>query len=727
MQRSDASQLRKTNAQRSDARHGGDELAVDMAESTPMATTNDPPALQPRLSDAAAGSTAATTAAPADANRRPGAPKRVIPFRCGTFAPSSDTDVDEFLGRRGCLQRLTDWAGQLGRGETKGSRDERRAHGAAAVAASSSASPSAAAPAPAQPAAHLKPSVRQLRVSAYRRLRFGSNRIRSARYTVLNFLPLNLFEQMAPWRKPANFYFLCIAILQSINSISTTNGRPSILVPLCFVLAVTAVKDALEDYHRAKSDRAKNDAVYTVWRPEEGQSSGSGADGGSVGSVCSGRGAWLKEYSKDLLVGDLVRVEENKRIPADVLLVASGMAKGTHCFVDTKDLDGETNLKPKFVPTLLLRFLSNPASNAAAPAAASDTDSRGSASSDSDSAAAADGDDEASAAAASDAMLRRLERVSGSLECDPPNGNMSEFHGTLSIEPDGASASASASASRAQTQNLALDSLILSECVLRSTPWIVGLVVFTGDETKLRSNMKRQRQVRVKQTRVFSLTNRLFVFMALAQFVLCLSAAVACAVMQSRVQNDAFYLYFRDAAATAGVLQFFTWVILCKDFVPISLYVSMELVQFFQALFMGIDKSMSVQQIRVRNDDDEEDERDDGIEVVEEEEERQSSAGRKHFTGGFDAPAHSAPTSPPSDASQAGQTKGNGDKAAAGAAGAADAVVPSKRPRVVHETIYAKAQTSRLNDELSQVSYIFSDKTGQRQWRRCLSAPCCDS
>ena len=679
MQRTDASQP-SAGAQRSDAR--GDELAVDIPQATPS----------PQLSDDAPA--AAATAAPG-AKRRSGAPKRVIPFRCGEFAPSSDDDMDAFLGRRGCLQRLSDWAGQVGRGESKGSRDERRAQ----AAASSVGAPASASAQPA-PHANFKPSVRQLRVAEYRRLKFGSNRIRSARYTVLNFLPLNLFEQMAPWRKPANFYFLCIAILQSINSISTTNGRPSILVPLCFVLAVTAIKDALEDYHRAKSDRAKNDAVYTVWRPVDSQ-----------GGSCDGRGAWLKEYSKDILVGDLVRVEENHRIPADVLLVASGMAKGTHCFVDTKDLDGETNLKPKFVPSVVLKYLTD--LGGSAPTAAGDIGSRSSASS-SDSDAAAASDDDASAAAASDAMLRRLERVSGSLECEQPNGNMSEFHGTVSIHSDGSSASASSSsAAGPQRQNVALDSLILSECVLRSTPWIVGLVVFTGDETKLRSNAKKQLgQVRVKQTRVFRLTNRLFVFMALAQFTLCLSAAVACAFMQSRVQSEAFYLYFRDAAATAGVLQFFTWIILCKDFVPISLYVSMELVQFWQALFMGIDKSMSVQQIRVRNDDDDdEDERDEGIEV---EEEELLSTGKQGFEGGFDAPAHAAPTSPPSDASPAEQGKNSGNKGAVGSAGSAGAVVPSRRPRVVHETIYAKAQTSRLNEELSQVSYIFSDKTGQQ-------------
>ncbi len=71
------------------------------------------------------------------------------------------------------------------------------------------------------------------------------NRIVSSKYTPLTFLPVMLFEQLL---RPANFYFVCIAILQVIPVITTSGGRPTILVPLIFVLAVSGVKEALEDY-----------------------------------------------------------------------------------------------------------------------------------------------------------------------------------------------------------------------------------------------------------------------------------------------------------------------------------------------------------------------------------------------------------------------------------------------------------------------------------------------
>lgn len=103
-------------------------------------------------------------------------------------------------------------------------------------------------------------------------------------------------------------------------------------MPLVFVLAVTAIKDAIEDYHRAQSDRAKNDAVYLVWRPttEEAKE-----------EKLAPSGQWVPEYARDLLVGDFIRIDENQRVPADVLLVASGIDRGTHVFIDTKDLDGQ--------------------------------------------------------------------------------------------------------------------------------------------------------------------------------------------------------------------------------------------------------------------------------------------------------------------------------------------------------------------------------------------------
>lgn len=81
--------------------------------------------------------------------------------------------------------------------------------------------------------------------------RFIRNKIRTTKYTWFTFVPKNLFEQFS---KMANVYFLFIMVLQIIPPISITNGQPAILLPLMFVVAVSAVKDLFEDIKRHKAD-----------------------------------------------------------------------------------------------------------------------------------------------------------------------------------------------------------------------------------------------------------------------------------------------------------------------------------------------------------------------------------------------------------------------------------------------------------------------------------------
>ena len=52
----------------------------------------------------------------------------------------------------------------------------------------------------------------------------------------------------------------------------------------------------------------------------------------------------------EIKVGDIVRVEENQYFPCDLLLITSSVSKGV-CYVETKNLDGETNLKHKKAPS----------------------------------------------------------------------------------------------------------------------------------------------------------------------------------------------------------------------------------------------------------------------------------------------------------------------------------------------------------------------------------------
>lgn len=81
-----------------------------------------------------------------------------------------------------------------------------------------------------------------------------SNSIRTTKYTILNFLPKNLWEQFHRW---ANIYFLFIALLNFVPAVEAV-GKEVAFIPLLVILSVTIAKDIFEDYRRSKSDREVN-------------------------------------------------------------------------------------------------------------------------------------------------------------------------------------------------------------------------------------------------------------------------------------------------------------------------------------------------------------------------------------------------------------------------------------------------------------------------------------
>ena len=87
-----------------------------------------------------------------------------------------------------------------------------------------------------------------------------ANRIKTSKYTLLNFIPKNLLIQFT---KMANVFYLVIACLQVIPLISITGGRPVMLLPLAFVVVLSMIKDLSEDYKRHRSDRKENERE--VW------------------------------------------------------------------------------------------------------------------------------------------------------------------------------------------------------------------------------------------------------------------------------------------------------------------------------------------------------------------------------------------------------------------------------------------------------------------------------
>ncbi|CAF5213195.1 unnamed protein product, partial [Rotaria magnacalcarata] len=147
---------------------------------------------------------------------------------------------------------------------------------------------------------------------------FAGNQISTSKYNLLTFLPKNLFEQ---FRRLANAYFLFLLCLQLIPQISSLAPVTTIL-PLVFVLSLTAIKDASDDIARHRSDsQVNNRETKTV-----------------VG------GELVTKKWKDIQVGDMVRLENNEFVTADIVLISTSLDNGL-CFIETAELDGETNLK----------------------------------------------------------------------------------------------------------------------------------------------------------------------------------------------------------------------------------------------------------------------------------------------------------------------------------------------------------------------------------------------
>ena len=164
--------------------------------------------------------------------------------------------------------------------------------------------------------------------------RFLTNKIQSAKYTCLNFIPLNFFHQI---KKGPNIYYFIICVLQMFDAISITNGSPTNLPPLLFLMTVSMIKDYFEDRRRRKSDNSENQSEAILIGPQD-------AENESKSELNVSEIPWHA-----VKTGQLVKVKKNQFFPADIILLASSAPKNM-CYVETKGLDGETNLKHKIAP-----------------------------------------------------------------------------------------------------------------------------------------------------------------------------------------------------------------------------------------------------------------------------------------------------------------------------------------------------------------------------------------
>ncbi|KAJ8402123.1 hypothetical protein AAFF_G00373580 [Aldrovandia affinis] len=335
--------------------------------------------------------------------------------------------------------------------------------------------------------------------------KYSGNAIKTYKYNAITFIPMNLCEQ---FKRAANLYFLALLILQIIPQITTLPWYTT-LVPLVLVLGITAIKDLVDDLARHRMDKEINNRKCEVLLDSRFQES-----------------KWM-----NIGVGDVVRLKKNDFVPADILLLSSTNPNSL-CYVETAELDGETNLKFKMGLKV--------------------TDER----------------------LQDESQLARFDAM---IVCEEPNNRLDKFTGTMRWRKD--------------RYPLDLDNMLLRGCKIRNTDACHGLVIFAGADTKI---MRNGGKTRFKRTKIDELMN----YMVYTIFVLLILVAAGLAIGHTfwyeEIGSRAWYLFDgkQETASYRGFLSFWGYIIVLNTMVPISLYVSVEVIRLGQSKFINWDLQM---------------------------------------------------------------------------------------------------------------------------------------
>uniref|UniRef100_A0A8C1NNK2 Phospholipid-transporting ATPase n=1 Tax=Cyprinus carpio TaxID=7962 RepID=A0A8C1NNK2_CYPCA len=330
------------------------------------------------------------------------------------------------------------------------------------------------------------------------KFQYASNCIMTSKYNIITFLPVNLFEQ---FQEVANTYFLFLLILQLIPQISSLSWFTTI-VPLVLVLSITAVKDATDDYVSLTHTHILQ-----------------------------------KEKWMNVRVGDIIKLENNQFVAADLLLLSSSEPHSL-CYIETAELDGETNMKVRQSLSVTSE-LGDP---------------------------------------------NNLAQFDGEVLCEPPNNKLDRFCGTLYWKDC--------------KYPLSNQNMLLRGCVLRNTESCYGLVIFAGPDTKLMQNSGRTKFKNCLQTHTHLQTSPEFLNIWIFGFLVCMGVILAIGNAVWEKEVGALFQSFLpwdppvDNFLFSAFLSFWSYVIILNTVVPISLYVSVEVIRLGHSYFINWDRRM---------------------------------------------------------------------------------------------------------------------------------------
>ncbi|XP_054321399.2 phospholipid-transporting ATPase IK isoform X1 [Pongo pygmaeus] len=342
----------------------------------------------------------------------------------------------------------------------------------------------------------------------WQRKKYKTNVIRTAKYNFFSFLPLNLYEQ---FHRVSNLFFLLVIILQSIPNISTLPWF-SLGTPMVCLLFIRATRDLVDDIGRHKSDRAINN------RPCQ---------------ILMGKSFKQKKW-QDLCVGDVVCLHKDNIVPADMLLLAS-TEPSSLCYVETVNIDGETNLKFRQALMATHKELTT---------------------------------------------IKKMASFQGTVTCEAPNSRMHHFVGCLKWND--------------KKYSLDIGNLLLRGCRIRNTDTCYGLVIYAGFDTKI---MKNCGKIHLKRTKLDLLMNKLVVVIFISVVLVCLVLAFSFGFSVKEFKDYHYYVSGVHGSSVAAESFFIFWgfLILLSVTIPMSMFILSEFIYLGNSIFIDWDVQMYYQ------------------------------------------------------------------------------------------------------------------------------------
>ncbi|KAM3856009.1 phospholipid-transporting ATPase IK isoform 3-T3 [Vipera latastei] len=284
----------------------------------------------------------------------------------------------------------------------------------------------------------------------------------------------------------------------------------ALLFPLGILLSIRGIRDLIDDVARHRSDGEINN------RPCE---------------ILIG-GSFCKKKWCDIQVGDIVCLHKDSFVPADILLLSSSEPNSL-CYVETMDIDGETNLKYRQALLVTHEQLT---------------------------------------------CMENMAAFDGEVVCEEPNSQLHNFIGTLEWH--------------GEKYPLDCEKILLRGCRIRNTEVCYGLVIYAGFDTKI---MKNCGKIKLKKTKLCHLMDRLVLLITVTLLLTSFGLAIGSGLWATKFFQEHSYLfafYHHTSALSYAFFAFWGFLILLSLVIPMSMLITFEFIYLVNSCFINWDTEM---------------------------------------------------------------------------------------------------------------------------------------